>query len=70
MAPNLTDSLGLPSSANSSDKGSYAVHNFSPKGHVIDNLAKDRLRAFTGSGQFSYIFLLIALIVAESIFLH
>jgi alpha-mannosidase len=31
------------------------MHNFQPRGHVIENLARDRLRAFTSSGQFSYL---------------
>jgi hypothetical protein len=57
MTPNLTDLFGLsaaPSTASSSTRDSYPQHNFHPKGHVIDNLAKDRLRTFTGGGQFSY----------------
>jgi len=37
-----------------SGKGDYPRYNFQPKGHVIENLAKDRLRAFTSGGQFSY----------------
>jgi hypothetical protein len=54
MAPNLSDLFGL-SNPVSSSKDSYPVHNFQPKGHVIENLARDRLRAFTSDGQFSYL---------------
>ena len=52
MTPNLTDLFGPSSMGTTSE--SYPVRNFHPKGHVIDNLAKDRLRAFTSGGQFSY----------------
>jgi len=56
MGPNLTDLFGLSAapSTPSSTRDSYPQHNFHPKGHVIDNLAKDRLRTFTSGGQFSY----------------
>jgi alpha-mannosidase len=54
MAPNLSD-LFSPSSPSPASKDSYPVHNFQPKGHVIENLARDRLRAFTSGGQFSYL---------------
>jgi hypothetical protein len=33
---------------------SYPQRTFAPRGHVIPNLAKDRLRAFTSTGQFQY----------------
>jgi hypothetical protein len=54
MAPNLSDLFGL-SNPSPSSKDSYPVHNFQPRGHVIENLARDRLRAFTSGGQFSYL---------------
>ena len=54
MAPNLSNLFGL-SNPSPSSKASYPVHNFQPKGHVIEDLAKDRLRAFTSDGQFSYL---------------
>jgi len=36
----------------SASASSYPQRNFAPRGHIIDNLAKDRLRAFTSGGQF------------------
>jgi hypothetical protein len=53
MTPTLSDLFG-GSSSPSPTKDSYPVHNFQPKGHIIENLAKDRLRAFTSGGQFEY----------------
>jgi hypothetical protein len=38
----------------SASASSYPQRTFTPRGHVIPNLAKDRLRAFTSTGQFQY----------------
>jgi hypothetical protein len=38
----------------SAPASSYPQRTFAPRGHVIPNLAKDRLRAFTSTGQFQY----------------
>ena len=59
MAPGFSDLFTGPPTSNSSAStsaladGHYPLQNFNPKGHVIENLAKDRLRAFTSGGQFS-----------------